>query len=56
MSSDGTRPSADPRRTAKAGASRKATPTPDLPAWESLGDGYWLPQRVRGSNRGRALG
>ena len=28
----------------------------DLPAWETLGDGYWLPQRVRGSNRGRALG
>lgn len=28
----------------------------DLPAWEPIGDGYWLPQRVRGSNRGRALG
>lgn len=25
-------------------------------AWESLGDGYWLPHRIRGSNRGRALG
>jgi len=28
----------------------------DIPAWEPVGDGYWLPQRVRGSNRGRALG
>ncbi len=28
----------------------------DLPAWQPIGGGYWLPQRVRGSNRGRALG
>lgn len=25
-------------------------------AWEALGDGLWQPHRVRGSNRGRALG
>lgn len=28
----------------------------DVAAWECLGDGLWLPRRVRGSNRGRPLG
>lgn len=45
---------------AAEGAARQTQPdgthTGEAGAWEALGDGLWQPRRVRGSNRGRALG
>lgn len=42
--------------TASAHRSNKAVPEHRKAAWSPVGDGRWLPYRVRGSNRGRALG
>jgi hypothetical protein len=51
------RPKHPARETAPLpGQAGDAAQRDDIPAWEPLGDGYWLPHRVRGSNRGRALG
>ncbi len=40
----------------RARAPEGVSHTGEAGAWEWLGDDYWLPHRVRGSNRGRALG
>ena len=31
-------------------------PTGDVPAWEEVEDGRFMPRRIRGSCKGRALG
>lgn len=56
MDSEQTRDREDRRSVSAADGRADDGLERDLPAWETLGDGYWLPQRVRGSNRGRALG
>lgn len=33
-----------------------ADPQPDAPAWEEIEVGRFMPRRIRGSDRGRALG
>lgn len=36
--------------------SERSRYTGEAGAWEPLDEGFWMPHRVRGSNRGRALG